>query len=124
MGEKILTPIFHFRGIPVFPKNFFSENRFTLLEIQTSFFKIFEKFQKHALEESFGKTSVEVKFLILTPKYFLGSEISNHAARFDISRPKKYFGVEIENFTSTEIFPSESSSACFWIFSKILKNEV
>ena len=62
MGEKILTPIFHFRGIPVFPKKIFSENRFTLLEIQTSFFKIFEKFQKNTLEDSLGQKPVEVKF--------------------------------------------------------------
>ena len=62
MGEKILTPIFHFRGILVFPQIFFSENRFTLLEIQTSFFKIFEKIQKHALEDLLGQITVEVKF--------------------------------------------------------------
>ena len=64
MREKNLTPIFQFRGIPIYQKKYFLKNRFTLLEIQTSFFNFFPKFQKHALEDSLGKISVEVKFWI------------------------------------------------------------
>ena len=114
MSQKILTPIFRFRGIPIFPKNFFPENRFTLLEIQTSFFNFLPKFQKHALEDSLGKISVEVKFWIspfLAKKFYFFKIMLHNFEKKNRNRAK------IRNFTSTEIFPRDFSSAC-------LKNEV
>ena len=76
-------------------KNFFFEKSLTPKVSQVAFLNIFPKFQKEVLEDFRRHLSYLLDSQISTRKYFWRSEMSKHAACFDISVRKKYFRVEI-----------------------------
>ena len=87
MGEKMLTPFFGFRGILTFPKNIFPKigSHFWKFRLHFSIFlKNFKNMrQKNCLKNLYGS-----EIFNFDPKYFLGSEISNHAAVLIFRYPK------------------------------------
>ena len=88
----------HIGGIPG-RRIFFFEKSLTPKVSQVAFLNIFSKFQKEVLEKIWRHLSYLVESQISTRKYFWGTEISKHAACFDISVSEKYFRVEIRDST-------------------------
>ena len=80
--------MFHIGGIPG-RQNIFLEKSFTPKVSQVLFLNTFSKFQKEVLEDSRRHLTFSWGSQNLDPLYFLGGEISKHAACIDISPPKK-----------------------------------
>ena len=86
-------------GNPRTKKKYFFEKSFTPKASQVAFLNIFSKIQKEVLENSKPHLSYLVESQISTQKHFSRTEISKHAACFDILVCKKYFRVKIRDST-------------------------
>ena len=113
--------MYYIGGIPG-RRIFFFEKSFTPKVSQVAFLNIFPKFQKELLEKIQPHLSYLLESLISTRKYFSRTEISNHAACFDILVREKYFWVEICDFNKQLRCSQISSNTSFQIFEKILRN--
>ena len=80
--------MFHIGGFPG-RRNDFSKKSYTPKDSQVSFLNMFSKFQKEVFEDFRRHLTYYWTSQNFDPVYFLGREISKHAACFDILAPKK-----------------------------------